>query len=59
MTPTANDMREFDRAMLAFYKARIATGSSDPVGDTEEEFGEDAQWCTNPQPFTYSDGVTE
>ena len=53
------DMRAFDQKMLAFYRARVAAGSPDPVGDTEKQFGEKADWCVKPVPFTYSDGVTE
>ena len=55
----ATDERAFDQKMLAFYRARVAAGSPDPVGDTEKQFGEKADWCVKPVPFTYSDGVTE
>jgi hypothetical protein len=42
--PTKTDWDHFDDRMVAFYKARVAAGSTTPREDTEEEFGEDAGW---------------
>jgi hypothetical protein len=58
--PTAASSRRWDKEVWDFYQASLKRGLvvCDALAATYDEFGEDPNWVLNPQPFTYSDGVT-